>query len=546
MIKSILVGYLLILSTAAFALVPVEGILLGESVGEYQQDPLNFIFSDIYDKSVAGENTKLRLYQSSFESGSLLKESCSLFSPPQYATSWMEKQAKRSVVATVQYIGLDTSIKAIGAYAKKLEVDEESFQKLSKNLIDNYCSKNITVFSIKRLEQAMSYYYKNPQMNLVPSVEGSPFMTAIYKTKTESVQARSNEFDQAINNFRSFCSWGGDVADYRMMVPYLSNNFIMAFMLKNMTGVQDKYDPKLQKVNQLRSLDTVQVGCTDLICRKMPLDQFKQSFPRSVGSTGLYTDLAKLYCHHFKNQDYSSTDAIPVVKGWIKKMELEDPIFETSFFISLMTGVPDAIFGVDNYRDLPVIAKSNIDERWKIWANDILKSFSKDMLFEESLKIKAEPRRDRVALRTEGFLLDFSVTLGEMDRIVDETDKLALSFDLKLSKNYIRHVRSKWIEYSNNIDEEGRLQFRNQVSKYLDLQLKEKEKYFRQKMWNEEFSRLIVQELVEQILAYKGPMFDSYEEEMLKVPVRFTYGIFALSYLRYRADVKAGRLKLNL
>jgi len=211
-----------------------------------------------------------------------------------------------------------------------------------------------------------------------------------------------------------------------------------------------------------------------------------------------------------------------------------------------MTGVPDAIFGVDNYRDLPVIAKSNIDERWKIWANDILKSFSKDMLFEESLKIKAEPRRDRLALRTEGFLLDFSVTLGEMDRIVDETDKLALSFDLKLSKNYIRHVRSKWIEYSNNIDEEGRLQFRNQISKYLDLQLKEKEKYFRQKMWNEEFSRLIVQELVEQILAYKGPMFDSYEEEMLKVPVRFTYGIFALSYLRYRADVKAGRLKLNL
>jgi hypothetical protein len=211
-----------------------------------------------------------------------------------------------------------------------------------------------------------------------------------------------------------------------------------------------------------------------------------------------------------------------------------------------MTGVPDAIFGVENYQDLANIARSSIDVRWSKWSSDILKSFSRDMLFEESLRIKAEPRRDTAAIRTEGFMLDFSVTLGEMDRIVDETDKLALSFDLKLSKNYIRQIRSKWVELSNNIDEEGRTKFRDQISKYLDLQLKEKEKYFRQKMWNEEFSRLIVEELVEQFLAYKGPMFDSYQDEMIKVPVRFSYGIFAISYLRYRADVGAGRLKLNL
>lgn len=227
-------------------------------------------------------------------------------------------------------------------------------------------------------------------------------------------------------------------------------------------------------------------------------------------------------------------------------MELEDPIFETSFFISLMTGVPDAVFGVENYRDLPVVAKSSIDERWKSWANETLKYFSKDMLFEESLKIKAEPRRNNTALRTDGFLLDFSVTLGEMDRIVDDNDKLALRFDLKFSKNYLRHIRTKWIEYTNSIDAEGRTRFRDELAARVEAQLKEKEKYFRQKMWNEDFSRLIVQELVGQLLAYKGPVFDSYQEEMFTVPVKFSYGVFALSYLRYRADVKAGRLKLNL
>ena len=544
--KSILLGCLLFWSSTVFALVPVEGILLGAAANEFQQDPLSYIFSDIYDKSLEGENTKLRLYQSTFESGALLKESCNLFAPPVYASSWQEKQAKRSMVATVQYIALDSSIKAIGAYAKKFELSEEAFQKLSNNIVKNYCSKNVTVFSIKRIEQSLMHYYKNPETKLIPTVDGSPFITSIYKTTTESIQSRSNEFDQAINNFKSLCSWGGDVVDYRMMVPYLNNSFIMAFMLKNLTGVQDHYDPVQQKVSQIPSKETVQVQCTDLICRKVSLDQFKLSFPRSVGSTGLYTDLAKLYCHHFILQDYSGANSIPIVRTWIKKMELEDPIFETSFFISLMTGVPDAIFGVESYRDLPVIAKSSIEERWQLWANEVLNSFSKDLLFEESLKNNAEPPSSKVALRTQGFLLDFTVTLGEMDRIVDENDKLALSFDLKLSKNYIRHVRTKWIEFSNNLDEDGRTEFRDQISKHIDFQLKEKEKYFRQKMWNDDFSRLIVQELVGQILSYKGPLFDSYQEEMLRVPVKFSYGIFALSYLRYRADVKAGRLKLNL
>lgn len=520
---------------------------MGEAVNEYQQDPLSYIFSDIYDKSLSGENRKLKLYQSTYQSGLLLQESCGLYAPPHYASSWQEKQAKRTVAATLQYIGLDTSIKTIGAYAQKFELSEGAFNKLKTNLTKNYCSKNISVLSIKQIEKSLDHYFKNPQTHMIPTVEGSPFATDLYKSISEGTLARSNEFDQAINNFKAFCSWGGDVVDYRLMVPYLKNSFIMGFIIKNLTGVQDRFDPSTHVVEQKASTDTVQVTCTDLICRRNNnYKDFSRKFPFSVGSTGLYTDLAKLYCHHFKFQDYKARDSIAEVKAWIKKMELEDPIFETSFFISLLTGVPDAVFGAETYRDLPKIAKSSIDVRWNAWANHALKSFSKDMLFEESLKIKAHPRRDKTVLRTEGFKLDFNVTLGEMDRIVDETDKLSLSFDLRLSKNYLRHIRIKWSALSDAIDEEGKKQFRNELSKYINLQLREKEKYFRQVMWNEEFSRLIVQELIGQLLAYRGPMFASLQEEMLKIPVKFNYGVFALSYLRYRADVKAGRLKLNL
>ncbi len=546
--RIVLLGYLFILgfSGHAKALIPVEGILMGEAVSEYQQDPLYYIFNDIYDKSKEAENRKMKLYQNTHLSGAYLKESCNLYVAPTYATNWMEKQAKRSVAATLQYIGLDTSIKAIGAYAHRFQIPEEKFKTLATNLVSNYCSKNITIFSLKRLEQSFQYYFKNPVTDIIPSVESSPFVSDLYKRQTESTQAKSNEFDMAIRNFRSFCSWGGDVVDYRMMVPYLKNPFIMSFVIKNLNSIQDRYDHQTQRTSQSQSKDTVQVECKDLICRKTDAESFKRTFPESIGSTGLFTDVAKLYCHHFRFTDYVSAGAVPQVKAWIKKQELEDPIFETSFFISLMTGVPDPIFGVDTYRDLPMLAKSTIDERWNRWAKDALSIFSKNMLFEESLNIKAHPRRDKVVLRTEGFLMDFFITLGEMDRVVDETDKLTTSFDLKLSKNFLRHVKNRWTTLNNQIDLEGKEKFIQETSSFIDIQLKEKEKLFRQKMWNENFSRLIVQELIGQLQAYRGPLFESYQDQVLRVPVKFSYGIFALSYLRYRADVKAGRLKLNL
>jgi hypothetical protein len=63
--RFVLLGYLFILgfSGHAQALIPVEGILMGEAVSEYQQDPLYYIFNDIYDKSKEAENRKMKLYQ---------------------------------------------------------------------------------------------------------------------------------------------------------------------------------------------------------------------------------------------------------------------------------------------------------------------------------------------------------------------------------------------------------------------------------------------------------------------------------------------------
>jgi len=338
---------------------------------------------------------------------------------------------------------------------------------------------------------------------------------------------------------------GWDVDDYRLLGPYLKNPFIMAHVIKQLSGQIDVYSEKNQKVSSVKSAQTIQVVCEDLICRRESREQFLSRFPLSTGSSGLETDLTKLYCDHFRYQDYSGAQTIPKAKEWIKEAELEDPVFETNFFISFLTGIPDPLFGLDNFVDLALLLKSSIDERWEKWAKDILSHFSKDLLFEESLKIKTVPFDLKNEPKDRAIQLKFLITLGEMDRILDHSDKLKSSFTFKIPKNYFIQFRYKWNDLVNEIDLEGQEGLKKDFANYLDLQLKQKEKYFLQKIWNKDFSRIMAEELINQVLVHKGTLFDNYGREILEVPVEFNYGLFALSYLRYRADVNADRLKFK-
>src|SRR5690606_19636758 len=152
--------------------------------------------------------------------------------------------------------------------------------------------------------------------------------------------------------------------------------------------------------------------------------------------------------------------------------------------------------GVKTYRDVPLLVKTSLDEKWDSWARKILGIFSQDMLYEESLKIRVQPKPQKL-ISSFKEKIHFSVTLGEMDRILTNQDKLDLSFNLKLSKNYLRSLRNKWKILSDEVDAEGKKEFHQDVAQYLAIQLKGKEKLFSQKMWNEDFSYLIAKELVQ-------------------------------------------------
>jgi hypothetical protein len=504
------------------------------------------VFSDIYGPGTGANFKKIKNYQGLLTSGTYFAESCRILEPSTYSTTWKETQAKRSTVATLQYIGLDTTIKAIGSYAKNLQIGENQYNNLVSNMMKQYCSENVTVMSLKTIQKSLEYYYQNPDPNIMPTVEGSPYVTEVFKTGSLTTETRSKEFHYAIRNFRAFCSWGGDAGDYRLLSPYLKNPFIMALVMRNMAGFRFVWDEKSWSMKWQRATDgPVRVMCKDLICRLTSAKDFKNDFPVSTGSTGIVTDLSKLYCQHFRYLDYDLKKTIPEIRDWIQGLEVEEPILESGFFVSLMTGVPDPFMIQKKYSDLPAIVKSSVDERWSKWSRDSLASFSRDLLFEESLRVKAMPRRDLARIK-EGLLLDFHVTLGEMDRIMRNNDKIGMSFDFKLSKNWVRSLMTRFNVIATNLDVEGEKAFKEEIARYIDLQLKTKEKLFTQKLWNDEFSRLIADELLAQVLSYKGKYFESYSDEMITVPVRFSYGIFALCYLRYRSQVAKRATKLNL
>lgn len=528
-ILTIIIGFSI--GFQAHALIPVEGLLLGEADPSLQEDPLKLVFTSKEGSPV--QDAKLKAYQQLYTDGMELVSSCSRLQGSRYASPLQEKDARRSITATLQLIGLDSSIKGVGAYARKLELGQEQFEKLKNNLVRNYCSKNITILSLRNIEKSLQHYYENPEETLIPSYNGSAFASGAIKESSEKFESRQKEFNHALRAFRSFCSWGGDVDDYRMLPAYLNNPFVHTLVINRLTTpVPEGLSSK--------------VICRDLICRQATDPQFKNQFPLSVGSTGLKTDLQKQYCSHFRNLSYRPKDTIPEIAEWIKESELEGPILETNFFISLLTGMPDLFFGVKKYSEIPQLAKSSIDDRWQAWAKNVLENFSRELYFEESLKVKPRPRRNPADLSVNGFRVDFDVTLGEIDRLMNENDKLSMQFELKLPKNYLRSLLTKWNDIARRLATDEQQDFFAENARYISQYLWPKESLLQQKMWNEDFARLVSSELLGQILKYDGKIFSSYKEEMITIPVTFSYGLFALNYLHYRADINKDRLKVNL
>lgn len=536
---------LLLTSARGHALVPLEGLLQGEVSSEGQPDPMNYVFQQQLSSDEPAKALH-KTYIAHTQEARGLVQSCEFIGKGVYASPSEEDRAKRSVVAALQYIGLDATVKAIGAYAKTLQMSEENYGKLVENLMTSSCSPNVSVYGLKLLRQNLLASFSRSDLKL-PAYPGQPFVANQLTEKNNALVSKEKEFNHTLQNFRALCSWGGETLNYRMLPTLLSNPLVMVTVLRHLDNKTLAWDAQSQQTNIYEGQGAIQVTCQNLICRKVAPGEFQKTFPRVIGSSGIKQDLYRLWCHHFRDLEILEGDRQhPQVREWLKRMEVSHHRQMAGQMVALFTGVPDLMAFVGQYEALKKDLRASIDERWDEWAKKSLAGFSKNLFYEESLEIKVRPRRDPTLIRQNLFAVDLSVTMGELDRLLQTSDKLRLDVELKLSRNWLRWLRSQSSQVNQKADPAAVEQFMDQVAQYLKPQLAGKAKYFPTPLFKEGLEHVLAEELVEQVQRYEGDLFKSYKETMLKVPVRFHYGMFALSYMRYKAEIKARHKTLDL
>ena len=206
---------LLLLSFKASALVPLESLVLGDLSGKYKAEattPLKYIFQP-RGKFKVEQKRSLAFYRGFIEEGENLSNFCKVDHQVNYSSIWEKNEVKRSIIATLQFIGLDLLARAIPAYAKYFEFTDSEFNNLTENLVGNYCSKNISIISLKELKRnILLNFEKGPGLSL-PNIEDNSLFHKKLREYNTIDSMKENEFVQAVKLFQSFCSWGNDVDD---------------------------------------------------------------------------------------------------------------------------------------------------------------------------------------------------------------------------------------------------------------------------------------------------------------------------------------------
>jgi len=521
----------------AYALVPLEGIVYGDISDIKQYDPLRGLFNNsiVYENKSINEaqREKIEKYKSLHDQAINLKNSCEVERFYTYETVWSEALAKRAVAANLQYIGLDLTTKAIAKYAKNFNLSNNEFENLTKNLVENNCSKNISVFSKKLLKNNFKELYEKDEIDFsFPSLDESPYFTQNIINITNSRKNKRKEFNYAIKNFQAFCSWGGDTENYRLLPPYLKNPILMSYVFNHMLKRELQWDKEEAKTFLVQSKNTAQVACEDLICRRRNYAGFNKLFPRMVGSGGVEDDLKILYCNHFQDLTYKTRGLPLKLRSWINDKEISESIIEPMNIISFITGVPDLFVGADNFKEIEAAFNKTIEYRWDEWAKNKSEQLITDLLYEESLYVDLVSKYSREGSRVGEFQLTFDFTLGELDRVLQSSDKISSTFNLTFPKSYLKWVRESYISANNKSKFDQMDVIEENFAKYIEIQLEQKKKYFTTALWNRDFKKIIAKDLVKQLSDYNGNYFKGFDKNQVNIPVKFRFGLFALRYIR--------------
>ncbi len=540
-LRRVLILLILLWSSQLMALIPLESLLLGDFSDYYsnkmgQIDPISYIFQDT-PMGQLSEKERLAIYRGFVFEGMNLKNKCEQTKKIVYAVNWNEVQAKRSFLASAQYIGLDVTTRALAKYAQEVEYTEEEYQNLIDNLVGNYCSTNLSIISIRQLKLNMMALFKGDAGGFtLPSVEKNSLFPQNLKNLNLRDRIIEQEFSQTAKLFRAFCSWGGDVDDLRLLVPIIKNPVVTSFIARNMANLTLKWGALDNIVYKTPTQNSINVLCDNLICRRTERTDFIRKFPRSMGFKSIEDEIERGYCTFYSNIEYKQNDLVPGIKEIIRQQTEADDILLTSQFIALVTGIPDFMVGLEKWKDAQALIRSSMDQEWDKWADERNEQFSRDLFFEEQLTIEKVDRKLFFDPQKPNFAAVFDVNLGEYDRINQIVGKIDISFNLDIPHSFLAMARREWGS-RNPRDKEGQERLLSKFKDQIEKDVEKLNQTFAFQLWKGDFSRLIALELLDQLSSYQGNYFQLSKREKVRVPVTLYFAPFALKYQNYKYQI---------
>ncbi len=532
------------------AFVPLESLVLGDLsqiLLERKSDPIQYVLrlEKEDDASMNAYKRFLAFYRGVYAEGENLKNYCPFAPKFMYSRPIEEEQVRRSVMATLQYLGLDLTTRAIALYAKQLEFTQEEWGNLATRLVGQYCSKNLTIISLKQLRKNMDLYFEHGASFELPSVQGNPLFPKALSTKFYTDKSRELEFLQTVKLFRAVCSWGNDADNPRLLVPFLRNPIIMATVIRHLSDMEMAYNTIDNSVYLTeRPNSGVKVWCENLVCRKRTSDYLQKKIFRSIGSKSVKGDLESLYCHYFRDLDFQNRDQVVEIKKWTDHQSFDDFNFQQSQFLALLTGVPDFLLRGQNFNMAQEVMRTSFDQIWDEWAQNQVKTQSRDLYYEEPLTVELVERDLYFNEFQPNFKVVFDVNLGEMDRTNRIVGKIRASFNVQIHNSFLTWIRKEW----NNLDPRNvrkKDYLVKTMIKTIEDQVQASRKNFILPPWDGNLENLIADELIQQLSMYKGPFFSKSPSGIMRIPVQINYGPFALKYLAYEAQVKKETQKLD-
>ena len=444
---------------------------------------------------------------------------------------------KRSAMATLQYIALDLSSRAIAQYAKYFEFSKEEYSNLVDGLVGNYCSTNLSVISKKELKNNLQIKFDKENSFVLPSIKSNPLFPKTLEKVIPERMARENEFKYTVKIFQNACSWGGDPQNAGLMIPFLKDTNLVAFVFRQMAGLSIDWDEPKNSTTLIADKKTQPVFCTGVICRKTTHEKFDRQAYHALGGSNVYEDLRHLYCEDMKWLYFSPKENDPRITKIMNSLTLEEEIFINSQFMSLITGVPDFLLNVEKFNKGDDIFRAVVDQMMQDWAQKSVNNFSQELFFEEPLTLELIDRKFYFNETTPELKLIFDVNLGEFDRINQSVGKVKLEFELKVLKSFLRsYLQSKYDLDLRSSEARERLitQFKRQITN--DVQ-KAREKLILPP-WKGDLERIIVNEIDEQLLLKDRNQLQLSGKGFKKIMIEINYAPFALKYINYQFNVQ--------